>query len=187
MSDSMQDLAKQYGPAPEGVIDTTKTSANFELARPSREEARAAIANLDATPIPGIAPEDIEDIDPNQWLSHDDNLVVDYVVTRAGRLKVAALTENENDSVRKLSEKHRNPGKPQMGKEVNLKQLRLWTVAYSLNKAYNYWQTPNELTADLIARNNKLAGEITSIVSKITEISGYKEEEQSPSTFLSIS
>lgn len=180
---AMEELAKKYGPAPGDAAGIPATPVSFELARPNKDEARAALNNNNATPIP----EDVQDIDPRQWLSHDDNLVVDYVVTRAGRLKVAALTENENDNVRKLSEKLRNPGRPQLGKDVNLKLLRLWTVAYSLNKAYGYFNTPSELTADLIAKNNKLAGEITTIVSKITEISGYKEEGESASSFLSIS
>jgi hypothetical protein len=188
----MEDLARKYGPNPEvaeghpGDLSSFvgTPTASFELARPSKEEARASLINQQA----GEIPEDAVDIDPRQWLQHEDNLVVDYVLTRAGRLKIAALTESENDNVRKAAEKPRNPGKPQLGKEINLKLLRLWTIAFSLNKAYGYWGTPNELTADAIIKNNKLAGEITTIVTKITEISGYKEEgSESASSFLSFS
>lgn len=184
---SMEELSRTYGPPPDSKEEiypfTPVSSASFEVARPSKDEARAAVANIDV----GEIPEDVEDIDPRQWLQHDDALVVDYVFTRAGRLKVAALSENEQDAVRKQAEKYRNPGRPQMGKDINLKALRLWTVAFSLNKAYGYTGTSNELTADLISRNNKLSGEITTIVNKITEISGYKEEGNSSSTFLSVS
>jgi hypothetical protein len=74
-----------------------------------------------------------------------------------------------------------------MGRDINLKLLRLWTVAFSLNKSYKYWGTTNELTADIIAKNKKLSGEITTIVSKISEISGYKEDGASASNFLSVS
>lgn len=184
MTNNMEELARQYGPKPEEVdVQTTSKLATFEQARPSKEEARAAISNFDV----GDIPEDVEDIDPGQWLQHDDSLVVDYVVTRAGRLKIAALNENEQDSVRKLSERPRQPGRPQVGKEINLKLLRLWTVAYSLNKAYNYVGTSNELSAESISRNNKLSGEITYIVNRISELSGYKEDGGVASSFLSIS
>ncbi len=178
---NIEDLARQYGPAPEDIeIDH---SALFDRERPSKEEARAALSAIDAGPIP----DDVEDIDPGQWLRHDDSLVVDYVVTRAGRLKIAALDEDDQDNIRRQAEKLRNPGRPQMGKDIKLKLLRLWTVAFSLNKAYNYWGTPNELSADIIGKNKKLSGEITTIVARISEISGYKEDGTPASSFLSVS
>jgi hypothetical protein len=190
--DKMEDLAKRYGAAPgtEADVDGPGVQgidggvpASFELSRPSKDEARAALSQTNVSEIP----DDVEDIDPRQWLQHDDSLVIDYVVTRAGRLKVAALDETEQDAVRKQAEKLRNPGRPQLGKDINLKLLRLWTVAFSLNKAYSYWGTPNELTANMISGNKKLSGEITTIVQRISEISGYKEDGASASSFLSVS
>jgi hypothetical protein len=178
----MEDLSKQYGPPPSDTLVGAPAMASFETMRPSKDEARAALSAVDAGDI-----ENVEDIDPSQWLSHDDSLVIDYVVTLAGRLKVAALDENDQDAVRKQAEKLRSPGRPQLGKDINLKLLRLWTIAYSLNKAYGYWGTPHELSADMIARNKKLSGEITVIVNKISEISGYKEDGSSAASFLSVS
>lgn len=184
MSSDMAELARQYGRAPEDVQEpVVDVAASFQIARPSKDEARTQLAQTENPYIP----DDAEDIDPQQWLDHDDSLVIDYVVTRAGRLKIAALDESENDAVRKQAERLRNPGKPQLGRDINLKLLRLWTVAFSLNKAYGYWNTPKELSADMIAKNKKLSGEITTIVAKISEISGYKEEGPSASTFLSVS
>lgn len=121
----------------------------------------------------------IEDIDPRQWLTSDDSSVIGYVNTRAGRLKIAALTEAESDLVRKGSEKPTNPGKPNSSRKINMKLLRTLTVCMSLNKAYPGSNiTPAELEI-------KLAGEITSIVSEIGKLSGYtEEEEENLSTFL---
>lgn len=183
---SMEQLARQYGPPPEGSTVVDPATATFETSRPSKEEARAALANMEATGAPDI-PEDVEDIDPHQWLQHDDSLVIGYVVTRAGRLKIAALDETEQDQVRKLAERDRRPGKPQMGKDINLKLLRLWTVAYSLNKAYGWRGTTNEISAEQISRNSKLSGEITTIVQQISELSGYREDSSTASNFLSVS
>lgn len=128
----------------------------------------------------------VEDIDPRQWLTSDDSAVIGYVNTRAGRLKIAALTEAETDKVRKGAEKPINPGKPNQGKRVDLKLLRTLTACASLNKAYagrpNFIpMMPNELEA-------KLAGEITAIVNEIAKLSGYTEdEEESLPTFLQLS
>lgn len=184
MASDMAELARQYGRPPEEVQEqVVDATASFQINRPSKDEARAQLAQAQNPEVP----EDAEDIDPQQWLDHDDRLVIDYVTTRAGRLKIAALDENENDAVRKQAERLRNPGKPQMGRDINLKLLRLWTVAFSLNKAYGYWNTPKELSADMILKNKKLSGEITYIVQRISELSGYKEEGSSASSFLSVS
>jgi hypothetical protein len=175
----LETLAKQYG-RPEGENIQTQEPAEFRLQRPDKSEARVAL---------GVEPEvpsDIQDIDPGQWLQHDDSFVTDTVVTRAGRLVLAALDEMEQEKCRKLSEKYRQPGRPQAGKELGLKALRLWTVAFSLNKAYKLWGTPQELTADQIEKNKKLAGEITMMVNKISEISGYKEDTVEPTSFFSM-
>lgn len=128
----------------------------------------------------------VQDIDPRQWLTSDDSAVVGYVTTRAGRLKIAALTESETDRVRKGAEKPINPAKPHLGKRVDLKLLRTLTACASLNKAYAGTQgfiamMPSELEA-------KLAGEITAIVNEIAKLSGYsEEEEESLPTFLQLS
>lgn len=134
----------------------------------------------------GVEVAQVEDIDPRQWLTSDDSAVIGYVNTRAGRLRIAALTEAETDRVRKGAEKPINPGKPNMGKKVDLKLLRTLTACASLNKAYagraNYQpMMPSELEA-------KLAGEITAIVNEIAKLSGYSEdEEESLPTFLQLS
>jgi len=128
----------------------------------------------------------VEDIDPRQWLTSDDSAVIGYVNTRAGRLRIAALTESETDRVRKGAEKPINPGKPSMGKRVDLKLLRTLTACESLNKAYRgrpgfQPMMPSEL-------ESKLAGEITAIVNEIAKLSGYsEEEEESLPTFLQLS
>lgn len=137
---------------------------------------------------PANRPEVVEvpDIDPRQWLQSDDSAIVGYVNTRAGRLKIAALTEVESDQIRKGSEKPLFPGKNNSAKRIDLKTLRLLTATYSLNKAYKDTPgfqplLPNEL-------EKKLAGEVTSIVNAISKLSGYTEEEdESLNNFLQVS
>jgi hypothetical protein len=114
----------------------------------------------------------IEDIDPRHWLESDDGAVTGFVNTRAGRLKIAALTEAETDQVRRGSEKPINPGNPKSGKRIDLKKLRTLTVCVSLNKAHPGSNImPDEL-------EKKLSGEITMIVNEISKLSGYSEEEE---------
>ena len=113
------------------------------------------------------------DINPREWLDSDDSAIIGYVQTRIGRLKIAALTEEESDTIRKGSERPINPGKTNSGKKIDLKRLRVLTVAASLNKAYK--DQGIVISPDEVQR--KLTGEVTSIVQKISELSGYKEEE----------
>lgn len=185
---SLEDLARSYGPPPQNepvpapALTPGSPMEAFEANRPSKQDVRVAL---------GIDPEigeDVEDIDPSQWLQHDDTNIVDYVETRAGRLKIAALDESELDLCRRMATKDKHPGRPQAGKEINMKRLRLWIIAYSLNKAYNLFKQPGELTADLIEKNKKLSGEITMMIARITDLSGYKDEVPSgESSFLSVS
>src|SRR6266516_5629810 len=120
-------------------------------------------------------PESVEDIDPRKWLTADDSAIVGRVKTRAGYLKVAALTEAETDHIRKGSEKWINPGKQSLGKRVDLKTLRLLTACESINKAH--LGVPGYIPIMPTELDKKLAGEITSIVNQITKLSGYTEEE----------
>ena len=117
-----------------------------------------------------------EDIDPRQWLTHDTSTVTTTVQTMAGRLKIAALDEKETEAARKFAEKPSNPGRPNGPKDINLTKLRCATVALSLNKAYGYTNTPNQIQPDEIQR--KLSGEITTIVEAISKLSGYQEDNQ---------
>jgi hypothetical protein len=120
---------------------------------------------------PGAEP---QDIDPAQWLEASTGLVTDYVVTRKGRLKIAALTETESDVIRKASESI-NPSNPHGPKKLNIKKMRLGTVAASINKAHGYTPAdPRFMTPEKL--QGALTGEITMIVNKITEIGGFKED-----------
>lgn len=117
-----------------------------------------------------------EDIDPGTWLSSEDSEVIGYVTTRAGRLKIAALTEAETDRIRKGSERPINPGKANSGKRVDLKMLRLLTATESINKANK--NRPGFTPIMWSQLDKKLSGEITSIVNEISKLSGYSEEEE---------
>jgi hypothetical protein len=131
-------------------------------------------------------PPPIEDIDPRDWLTSDDSAVIGYVNTRAGRLKIAALTESETDMIRKGSEKLINPGKPNSGKRIDLKKLRVLTASQSINKANKDRPGYIPLMPDDLEK--KLAGEITAIVNAISKLSGYGEEEEDTlNTFLQVS
>lgn len=131
-------------------------------------------------------PTPVQDIDPRTWLQSQDELIIGRVKTRAGFIKIAALTEAETDKVRKAAERPINPGKPQLGNKIDLKRLRTNTACESINKANagvpGYQPiVPNEL-------ERKLSGEITSIVNQISKLSGYtEEEEESLTTFLQVS
>lgn len=117
-----------------------------------------------------------EDIDPRSWLQSEDSEIIGYVNTRAGKLKIAALTEAETDRIRKGSEKPINPGKPNSGKRVDLKLLRLLTATESINKANK--GRPGYVPVMWSELDRKLSGEITSIVNEISKLSGYSEEEE---------
>ena len=138
---------------------------------PDKQQAREALG------YEPTVPEGIEDIDPEQWLTHDDTEVYDYVLTRAGRLKISALLESELREIRKAAEKWRVPGKPSAGRELDPDKLRAAIVAASLNKAYGWTGTDKELTAKKIQSHDKLSGEISVISFKIQRISGFDAEE----------
>lgn len=126
-----------------------------------------------------------QDIDPAQWLTASATIPVGYVNTKAGRLKIAALTEKESDAIRRASQSP-VPGKPQQ-RQLNLKKLRLATVAASVNKAYGYTPAdPRFIQPEQM--EVALSGEITTIVSEISKLSGFVEDSQeSPGEFFQIS
>jgi hypothetical protein len=127
------------------------------------------------------------DIDPRQWLTHDTSVVTTSVKTMAGRLKIAALDEKETEAARKFAEKPHNPGRPNGPKDINLTKLRCATVAISLNKAYGWTNTPQQINPDEVQK--KLSGEITTIVAAISKLSGYEEDEkdEDPGTWFQVS
>lgn len=132
-------------------------------------------------------PEDAEDIDPEQWLAHDDENVYDYVETRAGRLKIAALSEKELRIIRRSIQRPQRAGSnSQANREADLERLRASIVAYSLNKAYEWFGTDKELTPKRIVESNKLSGEVSILLIKIQEISGFKAEVLNNSSFFSM-
>ena len=148
---------------------------------------RGPIHNDPESPREAIAQaaEDVADIDPLQWLTHDDNLRTAYVVVGAGRLKIAALTEKEGDRIRKLSEGP-DPRNPKQ-RQSSLKKLRVLTVVWSLNKAAGWINTPQAITPEQV--EEKLMGEITTLVSEISKLSGYSEDGQAQNlgSFLPVS
>jgi hypothetical protein len=116
-----------------------------------------------------------QDIDPGEWLTASEQVITGYVDTIAGRLKIAALTEEESEKIRKSAESI-NPANPRGPRIMSLMKMRLATVAASLNKAYGYAPSdPRYLTAAKMPKT--LAGEVTMIVKKITELGGYTEEQ----------
>jgi hypothetical protein len=144
----------------------------FRRMRPPREEI------LKEAGIQDEADEEIPDIDPGQWLASDDAAEVRWAAVKAGRIKLAGLTEAEQEEIRNLSARPINPGNPRLGKETKLTLVRLWTVAYSMNKAYGYGpDDPRRITAKMIQENNKLGGEITYLGNIISELSGYQRDE----------
>jgi hypothetical protein len=139
----------------------------------------------DTTPTSSVAA-DPQDIDPGQWLTATSGLVTGFVQTRAGRLKIAALTEKEADMIRKSSESM-VPGNPRQ-RQTSIKKLRLSTVAASVNKAYGYVVgNPSFLTPDKL--ESALSGELTMIIAEISKLSGFAEEDQgqNPGDFLQVS
>src|SRR5712664_4222247 len=90
------------------------------------------------TPEEVVTPKIVEpqDIDPGQWLNASSGTLTDFVDTKAGRLKIAALTEKEADTIRKQAETI-DPRNPRQ-RQISTKKLRLSTVAASVNKAYGY-------------------------------------------------
>lgn len=160
-------------------MDQTENQSNYtpeEVFKTLGSSPREAIV---------AANEEIADIDPRQWLTHDDSLRTTTVVLNAGRIKIAGLTEKEGDRIRKASETP-VPGNPKQ-KQSSLKKLRVLTVALSLNKAYGWVNTPNQITPDQV--EEKLMGEITTLVNEISKISGYSEDGQAEnlSSFLQVS
>lgn len=128
----------------------------------------------------------IQDIDPATWLSASSGVITGFVDTKAGRLRIAALTEKEADTVRKLAESP-DPRNPRQ-RQLNLMKLRLLTVASSVNKAYGYSiASPGYMVPEKMY--GTLSGEITMIVAEITKLSGFTEDNQgqNPGDFLQVS
>ena len=115
-----------------------------------------------------------QDIDPGQWLTASKEVATEFVIVKAGRLKIAALTERESDVLRKSAEKI-NPANPRGPKLLDLKKMRQLTVCASINKAYGYNNSdPRYLRPDLL--DEALTGELTTLVQRITALSGYVED-----------
>jgi hypothetical protein len=143
--------------------------------RPDPEAARTPAEFKKAK---AIAHESMEDIDPETWLAseYDPEDLTSYVELRAGRVKVAAITEAEQDGIRRRSLVPRDPKRPRGERELNMKLIRYWTICVSMNKAYGYPPgDPRELTPRKIEQSARLSGEITKISDEVFRISGYDE------------
>jgi hypothetical protein len=118
-----------------------------------------------------------EDIDPGQWLQKTTSgVITGYVTTKAGRLKIAAMDETETDAIRRAAESI-DPSNPRGPRKLNIRKLRLGTVAASMNKAYGYTAAdPRFLTPDKLVK--ALSGEVTMIVNEITKLGGFVEDDQ---------
>lgn len=133
---------------------------------------------VSASGMPAI--EGPEDIDPNEWLAHDDSTTTDHVFVQMGdrevRLKIAAITEAEDNVLLKASRKF-DPKTKSAGK-IDFSRYRKLVVAYSLSKAQGTEKTPQAVNPDALGA--KLTGHLTVIQKAIMKVSGMDMDESTP-------
>lgn len=134
----------------------------------------AAVRGLEVLSMPAA---EVRDIDPAEWLATQDGEMVGFVEVEGVRLKIAALTEGETQSLMKRSRRP-DPQRPGDPPKLDSMSFRLGMIVESLNKA-NPDKPP--ITANLLA--GKKTGVLTQIQDAIMTLSGYNKEQPSSSFF----
>lgn len=152
--------------------------------------APGSIEELDDDPmvitLDKMSDDGIMDIDPNEWLTHDDSLITDTVTIQQGdktvRLKIAALTEKEDNQLLKLARKL-DPKNPRGSGKIDFSRYRRLQIALSLSKASGLVDTPQQITE--AALGGKLTGHLTTIQKAIMKLSGMDMDDNSSTPDLS--
>lgn len=121
-------------------------------------------------------PAEIRDVDPNEWLSAPQEMVIPVVVDGV-RFKVAALTEAETQLLMKQNTRP-NPARPSEAPRLDAMRFRLAMIAFSLNKA-----NPNSTPITPNQLEGRKTGSLTILQEAIMDLSGMASGAQASPAF----
>jgi len=137
----------------------------------------------EATPVdaPVLAhDDDVPDVDPMAWLSGsldtpESTTGYYYLPNNAGRIKLAALTEKEENAIRSSSTRinPKNPGGPRVLQTNHYKRN---LVAAAMNKAVD-GNILGAVNGDALA--SRLSGQVTEMFKVVIKLGGFNEDSES--------
>ena len=111
-----------------------------------------------------------DDIDPGAWLGDTTTQIGRFTLSNGKTLKLASLTDAEEIAVRRGTSKV-NPTNPKGPRVFDWNRYRRAFIAESINKAYDkHLGDAGYVTPDSLG--GRPAGELTSIMKRIMELSG---------------
>lgn len=117
--------------------------------------------------------EDVQDIDPADWLARDDTSKTGYVYMDGGRMKVGLLTQGDYERLERDS-RVIDPRNPHGPRKPNANKLARSIIAFAINKGAGR----DVVTADDLLR--KPTGDLKAIQDAVLRVSGMDEESMRP-------